>query len=153
MPRPPGYGVVVRLAFAPSLDPDDYAFRHRLRVRFAETDAMGIVHHAAHLLYLEEARVEFLRDAGHPYTTLRSEGVDIAVLEASVRYLRPLRFDDEVDVHLTLASATRATFQIGYLLCVDDEVCSTAVTVHGCVDASGRPVRMPVWIREHVRTE
>lgn len=143
----------VRLAFAPPLDPADYAFRHRVRVRFAETDAMGIVHHAAYLPYLEEARVEFLRDAGHPYVTLRAEGVDIAVLEASVRYLRPLHFDDEVDVHLTLASATRATFQIGYLLCVDDEVCSTAVTVHGCVDTAGRPVRLPAWIREYVRTE
>jgi acyl-CoA thioester hydrolase len=143
----------VRLAFAPPLDPADYPFRHRVRVRFAETDAMGIVHHAAYLPYLEEARVEFLRDVGHPYATLRAEGVDIAVLEASVRYLRPVHFDDEVDVHLVLASATRATFQIGYLLCVDDEVCSTAVTVHGCVDTSGRPVRLPAWIREYVRVE
>lgn len=140
----------VRLAFAPPLDPAEYPFRHRMRVRFAETDAMGIVHHAAYLPYLEEARVEFMREMGHPYTELRSEGVDIAVLEVSVRYLRPLHFDDEVDVHLIFASATRATFQIGYLLCVDDEVCSTAVTVHGCIDSGSRPVRLPIWIRELV---
>lgn len=142
----------VRLAFAPPLDPTEYPFKHRIRVRFAETDAMGIVHHAAYLPYLEEARVAYLREIGHPYNTLRTDGVDIAVLEVSVRYLRPLHFDDEVDVHLTLAEATRATFQIGYLLCVDDEVCSTGVTVHGCVDAGNRPVRLPVWLRDVMQT-
>ena len=136
----------MRLDLEPGLVTDDYPFRHRLRVRFAETDAMGIVHHSRYLPYLEEARVEYLRHLGHPYTEMRAEGVDYAVLEAWVQYRSPLRFDDVVDVHLRLGSATRASFQMAYLLTVDGEVRATAVTVHGCVNAQGRPVRMPAWL-------
>ena len=112
----------MRLDIDPSLRPEDYAFVHRIRVRFAETDAMGIVHHSNYLLYLEEARVEYLRALGKPYTELRAEGVDHAVLECFVQYRSPLRFDDEVDVHLVVAKVTRATFQIAYLLTVGGEV-------------------------------
>ena len=140
------YGAAVRLDVEPSLDPGAYAFVHRIRVRFAETDAMGIVHHSRYLPYLEEARVEYLRHLGHPYIELRAEGVDYAVLEAFVQYRQPLRFDDQVVVRLRLGAATRATFHMAYLLTVDDQVRATAVTVHGCVNADGRPVRMPAWL-------
>lgn len=136
----------VRLDLEPSTRPSDYAYAHTVRVRFAETDAMGIVHHSRYLPYLEEARVEYLRHLGHPYHELRADGVDYAVLEAFVQYRRPLRFDDVVHVHLRLGAATRATFQMAYLLTVDDEVRATAVTVHGCVNEEGRPVRMPAWL-------
>ena len=136
----------MRLELVPSLLPADYSFVHRLRVRFAETDAMGIVHHSRYLPYLEEARVEYLRSLGHPYVELRAEGVDYAVLEAFVQYRRPLRFDEVVQVHLRFGAATRASFQMAYLLTVGDEVRATAVTVHGCVNAAGKPVRMPAWL-------
>jgi acyl-CoA thioester hydrolase len=136
----------VRLDTKPSLDPDDYAFAHLLRVRFAETDAMGIVHHSSYLPYLEAARVEYLRHLGHPYHELRTEGIDYAVLEAYVHYRQPLRFDDEVHVHLRLASATRASFQMAYLLTVAGDARASAATVHGCVNAAGRPVRLPDWL-------
>jgi acyl-CoA thioester hydrolase len=138
----------VRLDLDPSLQIADYPFHHTLRVRFAETDAMGIVHHSRYLPYLEEARVEYLRALDHPYDTLRTEGVDIAVLEVYVRYRQPLRFDDRVAVHLHMGSATRTTFQMAYLLTVDDQARATAVTVHGCVNGEGRPVRMPAWLVE-----
>jgi acyl-CoA thioester hydrolase len=107
---------------------------------------MGIVHHSRYLPYLEEARVEYLRHLGHPYTEMRAEGIDYAVLEVFVQYRMPLRFDDEVDVHLVLGAATRATFQMAYLLTVGGGVRATAVTVHGCVNAVGRPARMPEWL-------
>ncbi|MFN6119206.1 MAG: acyl-CoA thioesterase [Actinomycetes bacterium] len=136
----------MRLDVDPSLDPADYAFVHRIRVRFAETDAMGIVHHANYLLYLEEARVAYLRALGRPYTEMREEGVDHAVLECFVQYRRPLAFDEEVDVHLVLARTTRATFQLAYLLTVAGEVRATAVTAHGAVNDRGRPVRLPSWL-------
>ncbi len=128
---------------------------HRLRTRFAETDAMGIVHHAAYLPYLEEARVEYLRAIGHPYDSVRAGeggdegagGRDFAVLEVSVQYRKPLRFDDEVDVALVIGAVTRTTFQIAYLVSVGGEARATAVTVHGCVDGRGRPARLPGWVR------
>ncbi len=132
----------------PSLVATDYPFSHRIRVRFAETDAMGIVHHSRYLLYLEETRVEYLRHLGHPYSEMRAEGIDYAVVECFVQYRQPLRFDDEIDVHLLLASATRTSFQMSYLVTVSGEVRATAVTVHGCVTTAGRPTRLPGWLSE-----
>jgi acyl-CoA thioester hydrolase len=126
----------------------DFTFSHRIRVRFAETDAMGVVHHSRYLPYLEEARVEYLRSIGHPYTSRLADGIDYAVVEASLSYRHPLHFDDVVTVRLGIASATRATFTIGYELVVDDRVHATATTVHACVNSAGRPVRMPSWLRD-----
>lgn len=136
----------MRLALDPSLKPEDYSYRHPIRVRFAETDAMGIVHHASYLPYLEETRVAFLRDIGHPYGSVRDEGLDFTVIEAFVRYLRPLRFDDVVSCHMTVGPVTRATFQLGYLLAIDGVAHATGVTVHGCVTNDGRPARLPAWL-------
>ena len=138
----------MRISVTPSLDPADYTFSHRVRVRFAETDAMGVVHHARYLPYLEEARVAYLRHLGHPYQAQRDAGIDFAVLEAYVQYRAPLRFDDEVDVHLLLAGATRASFQMAYLLTTDGQPRATAVTAHGAVDPDGRATRLPGWLRE-----
>jgi acyl-CoA thioester hydrolase len=155
---------VARLSLQPSRDPDDYAFSHRLRTRFAETDAMGVVHHAAYLLYLEEARVEYLRSIGHPYDLVRAgvdgdvsaevdeaAGREFPVLEAFLQYLRALRFDDEVDIRLSVGAVTRTTFQIAYLLSVGGEARATAVTVHGCIGRRGRPARLPDWVDQSVR--
>jgi acyl-CoA thioester hydrolase len=161
---------VARLSLQPSRDPADYEFSHRLRTRFAETDAMGVVHHAAYLPYLEVARVEYLRSIGHPYDAVRSAGDgdapggssgsselgeaagrEFPVLEVSLQYRRPLRFDDEVDVALRVGAVTRTTFQIAYLVSVGDEVRATAVTVHGCIDGRGRPARLPDWVAQNGR--
>lgn len=141
----------MRLSARPSTDPDDYEFVHRIRVRFVETDAMGIVHHSNYLAYFEETRVEYLRAIGHPFTEWREAGLESPVLESFVQYRKPLEFDDRIDVHLRLAGVTRATFQMAYLVTVDDgdgvaTVRSTGVTVHGCVTTSGRPTRLPAWL-------
>lgn len=143
----------MRLALDPSTDPARYGFRHAVRVRFAETDAMGVVHHAAYLPYLEEARVAWLRSVGHPYDTIRAEGVDFGVLEAFVQYRLALRFDDVVEVHLSVGAMTRTTFQVAYLLTVDDEVRATAVTVHGAMGPTGRPTRLPAWTQQLVEAD
>ncbi len=138
------------MRFSPSEEAGAYPFRHAVRVRFAETDAMGVVHHAAYLPYLEAARVEYLRDLGHPYHALRAEGTEFPVVEVAVRYQRPLRFDDLVDVHVAVSGARGASFQMDYLLVRDNERCARAVTVHGVVDGHGRPVRVPGWLRDLV---
>ena len=145
-----------RQSLQPSRDPGDYTFTHRLRTRFAETDAMCVVHHAAYLPYLEAARVEYLRTIGHPYDSLRvddgdgGDGRDFAVLEVSVHYRKPLYFDDVVDVSMVVGAVTRTTFQVAYLLTVDGDVRATAVTVHGAVDRQGRPARLPAWVQGEV---
>ena len=140
--------VGVRIAADPSTDPADYEFHHQVRVRFAETDAMGIVHHSRYLPMLEEARVAYLRHIGHPYQSIRDDGIEMAVLEVFLQYRLPLRFDEVVDVHVSLAEVERATFQMAYLLTVAGEVRATAVTAHGCITTDGRPTRLPAWFRE-----
>lgn len=137
----------MRADLAAPLDPAAYPFRHRLRARFAETDAMGVVHHAAYLPYLEAARVEYLRSLGHPYAELREEGTEFPVVEVAVRYRRPLHFDDLVDVNLRVASVGAAVFTLVYLVSVDEEPRATATTVHGVVTVGGRPTRAPAWLR------
>jgi acyl-CoA thioester hydrolase len=137
---------VMRVAVEPSLRAEDYPFSHRIRVRFAETDAMAVVHHGRYFPYLEAARVEYLRHLGHPYTEWRAAGVDATVLEAFMQYRQALRFDEVVDVHVALVTATRTTFEMAYLLTVDGEVRACGVTVHGCVTTTGRPTRLPDWL-------
>jgi acyl-CoA thioester hydrolase len=136
----------VRLSLSPSIDPADYSFVHSIRTRFAETDAMGIIHHGAVVPYLEEARAALLRQVGHPYDKVRDTGIDFSVLELYVRYRRALGFDEVVDVHVALRGLTRTTFQVGYLLTVLGQVRATAVTVHAAVDAEGKGQRMPPWL-------
>ncbi len=138
----------MRQSLIPSRDASDYPFSHRIRTRFAETDAMGVVHHAAYLPYLEEARVEYLRHLGHPYNDVREDGIDMAVLEVALQYRSPLHFDDELDVYLRAGAVTRTTFQIAYLLQVGDETRATGVTVHGSVDRNGKASRLPAWVGE-----
>jgi acyl-CoA thioester hydrolase len=138
----------MRQSLEPSRHPGDYPFAHRIRTRFAETDAMGIVHHASYLLYLEEARVAYLRHVGHPYEEVRRHGSNFAVLEVAVRYRRPLLFDEVVDVRLRPGAVSGASFQLAYLLTVDDDVRATAVTVHGCVGPGGKARRLPAWVAQ-----
>ncbi|HEX7459486.1 MAG TPA: thioesterase family protein [Acidimicrobiales bacterium] len=140
----------MRVSLIPSTDPGEYTFVHRIRTRFAETDAMGVIHHGAYAPYLEEARVELLRAAGFPYDKVRSGGIEFAVLELYVRYRQPLHFDDVVDISVAVGKVTRTTFQIAYLLQVAGGTRATAVTVHGAVDSTGRPVRLPAWLSELV---
>jgi acyl-CoA thioester hydrolase len=137
-----------RLSIDPPLDPDAYAHVHQIRARFGETDAMGVIHHGAYLLYLEEARVAWLRAMGHDYASLREEGLDFAVIESFVQYRLPLRFDDVIDVHVALGKMKRMTVQAGYLLTVDGDPRATAVTVHATVDTEGQPRSMPAWVAE-----
>jgi acyl-CoA thioester hydrolase len=141
----------MRMRFDPPGAPGDYPFSHRLRVRFCETDAMGVVHHASYLAYLEETRVEYLRALGRPYHRLRADGVEFPVVEAALQYRRPLRFDDVVDVAVVISAAGGATFQIDYLVRCDGETKATGVTVHGVVDGEGRPTRVPGWLRDLAR--
>jgi acyl-CoA thioester hydrolase len=141
----------VRLSVDPSTDRADYRFSHEIRVRFVETDAMGIVHHSNYLAYFEAARVAYLDHVGHPFTEWRAAGLESPVLESYVRYRQPLEFDDVATVHLRLADVTRATFQMAYLITVGESssaVRATGVTVHGCVTAAGRPTRLPAWLVE-----
>lgn len=127
--------------------------RHRvsLRVRFSETDAMGVANNGVYLAWLEIARIEYLRALGHSYREVHDGGIDLVVAEASVSYLKPLRFDDEFEIDCGCAEITRATVTFDYKLVSDSGVHARATTRHACVNRElMRPVRLPVWLREIV---
>ena len=126
-------------------------FRHAvtLRVRFGETDAVGVANNAIYLQYLEVARIEYLRAAGHSYAEVHGGGLDMVVVEAGLRYLRPVRFDDELRIECRISELARASFTFQYRLLRDGELCATGFTRHACVDtAKMRPVRVPGCLQE-----
>ena len=136
----------MRLTVDAPADPEAYPYRHEVRVRFAETDAMGVVHHGAYLPYLEEARVAFLRAHGHPYSALRDEGTEFPVLEVYARYERPAVFDEVLVVALRVAWVRGASFQIDYLVRVADGARAAAATVHAVTATGGGLRRAPAWL-------
>ena len=123
-------------------------FRIDLRVRFAETDAMGVAHHAAYLPYLETARVEYLRALGHPYRELRDrDGLEFAVVGVDLRYHAPLRFDDAFTVSCGLVERARATFSLAYRVELDATLILSGRTRHAVLDReTGAPRRLPGWL-------
>ena len=123
-------------------------FRIDLRVRFAETDAMGVAHHAAYLPWLESARVEYLRALGHPYRELRDrDGLEFAVVGIDLRYHAPLRFDDAFTVGCALAERGRATFTLAYRVEHGDLLVLNGHTRHAVLDReTGSPRRLPGWL-------
>ena len=86
----------------------------RVRVRYAETDQMGVVYHANYLVWFEVGRVEFIRQTGLDYATMEREGAMIAVVEATVRYKAPARYDDELLVRTTLVGIRGAIVRFRY---------------------------------------
>jgi acyl-CoA thioester hydrolase len=122
-----------------------------LRVRFGETDAMGVANNAAYMAWFEVGRIEYLRALGHSYAAVHDGGMDMVVVEARIAYLRPLRFDDAFEVGCECVAAKGATFEFGYELRRDGEVACRGSTRHACVDrATMRPMRVPGWLRDAV---
>jgi acyl-CoA thioester hydrolase len=96
----------------------------RVRVRYAETDQMGVVYHSNYLIWFEVGRVEFIRQLGLDYKRMEvEEGCGIAVVEATARYRAPARYDDELVVKTTLLAARGAVIRFGYkILRVEDDL-------------------------------
>lgn len=114
-----------------------------MRVRFFETDLMGIVHHAAYLTYVEAGRVEYLRRRGADYRELTLRGFHMPVVEAHLEYKRTARFDDELLVETRLGGLSRVTVRFDYRILRGAELLVLGHTVLACVDDSHRPRRIP----------
>ena len=121
-----------------------------LRVRYAETDQMGIVYHAHYLVWFEVARTDLLRQFGWTYREMEETGVRLPVIEAECRYLRPARYDDELEVRATvrLLSPVRLEFTYEVVLMKDGITSAVGTTRHAALTKEGRPCRLPERIRE-----
>jgi acyl-CoA thioester hydrolase len=124
-----------------------------VRVRFADTDAQGIAHNSAYLVWFEVARVEYLREHAGGYQALRDRGVEALVLESHSRYLEPAKFDDVLHVHARCCDVRGARFRYEYAIVRDDATpIADGYTLHACVDAATlRPTRIPQWLVEAIR--
>jgi acyl-CoA thioester hydrolase len=121
-----------------------------IRVRYAETDKMGVVYHANYFMWFEIGRCELLRAIGRSYRDMEAAGIGLPVIEAHCEYKSPARYDDELVVKTrgTLLSAARLEFVYEISRPIDATINAVGRTVHAAVDATGRPCRLPDYIRE-----
>ena len=116
----------------------------RLRVRYAETDQMGVVYYANYLVWMEVGRVELCKSCGFNYRDMeRDDGIYLAVAEASCRYRSPARYDDEVVVRTWIESANTRIVVFCYEMRVADRVLATGSTRHVFVSREMQRVRLP----------
>src|SRR5690242_20707243 len=130
---------------------DGYTFSVPVRVRFADTDAQGIAHNSAYLVWFEVARVEYLRKFAGGYQALRDKGIEALVLESFCRYRTSAVFDDELVIHCRCVGLRGARFRYEYAIVRGDELVADGHTEHACVDAATlRPTRTPGWLVEAI---
>lgn len=125
-----------------------------LRVRYAETDQMGVVYHTNYLVWCEIGRTELIRElTGVSYADLEREGVALAVADLSIRYHGAARYDNRIRVQTTLTEARSRSVTFEYVItnAESDERLATARTVLVSLDRRGRPVVMPEHLRQHLQ--
>jgi acyl-CoA thioester hydrolase len=129
----------------------ELSFATEARVRFAETDAQGIAHHAVYLVWFEVARIDYLARFRGGYPELRAEGIEALTNEVHVRYLAPARFNDRLTIRCGCGELRGARFRFDYAVERDGEILADGWTGHACVDAqTHRPTRVPAWLAEEI---
>lgn len=118
---------------------------HRIRVRYCETDRMGIAHHGVYAAWFEEARTEWMRAQGSSYREFEEQGYKLPIIEMTCRYKRSVTYDDELLVTTTLLAQSAVRFTLGYEIhrCDDGSLVATGTTELACLGPSGRPTRLP----------
>jgi acyl-CoA thioester hydrolase len=125
------------------------ARRTLVRVRYAETDRMGVVYYANYLVWFEIGRTEWLRETGWSYREMETEGVALPVIEAHCAYRQPARYDDEIEIltRATLITPVRIRFDYDAVRRLDGVRVAEGYTVHAALDPAGRPCRLPQRVR------
>ena len=131
----------------PAIDPGKSATTTTLRVRFCETDLMGIVHHATYLVYFEAGRVEWLRRRGITYADWTARGVQVPVASAELQYRAPSRFDDVLAIETTLTKLRAVSLDYTYRIRRDQTLVAEGFTRLACIDMSHKLLRIPEEIR------
>lgn len=126
----------------------------RLRVRYCECDPMGVVHHASYVPWLEIGRTELLRDGRTTYAQLEASGVLLAVVRLEVRYRRPARYDDLIEIRTRVTGTSRVKIEHEYIVviverelvpCEIEAVVATSTLA--CIGRDGRPQELPAWLQ------
>jgi acyl-CoA thioester hydrolase len=123
----------------------------QVRVRYAETDGMGVVYYGNYLTWFEVGRTDLLRQLGESYRDIeRNERIHLPVVEAHCRYHRPARYDDRIDIVTRASRPSRALLRFDYELsrAEDGVLLASGSTIHVAVDRDGKPCRLPRRLRE-----
>ena len=143
----------MRIDSEPSLNPSDYEFSHTVRVRFSETDAMGIVYHTNYIVWFEVGRGEYMRQQDGDYARWEAGGYYLPVIEVQARYLAPARYGDLVKVRTRVeeARSRQVTFVYEVVMAETGQLLATGRTKHVCVDEEGTIKTIPQEVREMLR--
>ncbi|AZR72055.1 hypothetical protein BBF96_00790 [Anoxybacter fermentans] len=114
----------------------------QFRVRYAETDAMGIVHHANYYIWFEMGRTELLRELGLEYRSMEKKGIFCPVIESRCYYKNSARYDDFLTLETEIKSVNKATWTFSYRVLRDDQLLAEGYTVHCFINREGKPVAL-----------
>jgi acyl-CoA thioester hydrolase len=117
-----------------------------IRVRYAETDRMGLLHHANYLVYFEQARTELLRGRGVTYKDLEDQGYLLVLTKVEVRYRSPAYYDDLLTVRTTVTRVTMVRIEHRYEVFRDGTLVAEGSSTLACVDRAGQIQPMPDWL-------
>jgi acyl-CoA thioester hydrolase len=130
---------------------EGFSFSTDVRIRFAETDAQGIAHHASFLVWLEVARVAYLAEHAGGYQAIRERGVEALTTEVWLRYHRAASFDETLTVWTRCVDMRGARFTYEYRIERDGELVADGYTRHATVDRETyRPTRVPTWLADAI---
>jgi acyl-CoA thioester hydrolase len=124
---------------------DRFVAETTFRIRYAETDAMGIVHHSNYIVFFEEGRSAYARARGNPYSQFESEGYFLLVSEIGVRYAKPARYEQEITVRVWLEEmkSRGLTFRYEIADATSGELLVSGFTKHVCITQDGKVTRIP----------
>ena len=130
---------------------EGFSYSTEVVVRFAETDAQAIAHHASFVVWLEVARVGYLAEHAGGYRAIQEQGIEALTTEVHVRYHRAAHFDERLRIWARCVDLRGARFRYEYKVVRGDELVAEAWTAHATVDAvTRRPVRVPPWFIDAV---
>ena len=120
----------------------------QIRVRYAETDRMGLLHHANYLVYFEQARTELLRQRGVAYKDLEDQGFFLVIAKIDIKYRAPAHYDDMLTVRTTVTRTSPVRLEHCYEVVRDGVTICEGSTTLACVDSEGKLQAMPDWLTE-----
>jgi acyl-CoA thioester hydrolase len=130
---------------------EGFPFSTEIKVRFAETDAQGVAHHAAFVVWLEVARVEYLAEYAGGYQAIRDRGLEALTTEVQLLYHQAVRFDERLTIFARCTDVRGARFRYQYRIARDGALVAEGYTSHAVVDAeTHRAARVPPWLVEAV---
>lgn len=128
-----------------------WACRFPMRVRYAETDRMGIAYNAHYLTWFEVGRTEFMRCSGLSYRAVEERGMNLPLVEATLRLRAPVLYDDVIEIETHIEKLRSRAIVFGYAILANENLRAEGTTTHACMDARTKEaVSFPAWLRDHL---